>query len=467
MLPFSRRSLLELCGAAAPLARWLDDGAGRVALDDLRRGSCLLNAAESLRGRSVLVSSQTQMPAVLAAIALDGLARRIVLCLPDIQPAQLATVAVDAGIDAVVSDGTGPTLDAIRRIPVTRCCSDTQGEAAVLEGRDVDTEWVLFTSGTTGQPKMVLHTLSSLSGPLDDGLPVPSGAVWSTFYDVRRYGGLQILLRALLGGGSMLLTNATNPVGALLRRAGEAGVTHISGTPSHWRRVLMSPAAGLMSPAYVRLSGEIADQAVLDQLRQAYPAASVAHAFASTEAGVAFDVRDGLAGFPASLLCGSQAELRHAEMRVVDGALQIRSSRTALRYLGAGGATLREPNGFVDTGDLVERRGERFHFIGRRGGVINVGGLKVFPEEVEGVINQHPGVRMSRVRGRRSPISGALVTADIVLRASPDEADFAAIRDEVMHACKSALHAHKVPVSLRQVAALEVSPSGKLVRRDA
>ena len=462
MPPHSRRSLLELCGAAAPSPRWLDDGAHRVALDDLRRGSCLSQPAESLRGQSVLVSSQTQMPAVLAAIALDGLARRIVLCLPDILPAQLATIAEDAGIDAVVSDGTGPTLEAIRRIPVTPCRSDAGGAAAVLEGRDVDTEWVLFTSGTTGQPKMVLHTLPGLSGPLDDGLAVPSGAVWSTFYDVRRYGGLQILLRALLGGGSMLLTNATDPVGALLRRAGEAGVTHISGTPSHWRRVLMSPAAGLINPAYVRLSGEIADQAVLDQLRQAYPAASVAHAFASTEAGVAFDVRDGLAGFPASLLGGGQAE-----MRVVDGSLQIRSSRTAGRYLGAEAAALRAADGFVDTGDLVERRGERFHFVGRRGGVINVGGLKVFPEEVEGVINQHPGVRMSRVRGRKSPISGALVAAEIVLRPGADDAGFTAIRDEVMQACRSALAAHKVPVSLRQVATLEVSPAGKLVRRDA
>ena len=61
----------------------------------------------------------------------------------------------------------------------------------------------------------------------------------------------------------------------------------------------MSGAAALINPEYVRLSGEVADQTVFDQLRAAFPDARVAHAFASTEAGVAFDVNDGLAGFPA------------------------------------------------------------------------------------------------------------------------------------------------------------------------
>ena len=63
----------------------------------------------------------------------------------------------------------------------------------------------------------------------------------------------------------------------------------------------MSGETALISPEYVRLSGEVADQAVLDNLRAAYPHARIAHAFASTEAGVAFDVNDGLAGFPAEL----------------------------------------------------------------------------------------------------------------------------------------------------------------------
>src|SRR5204862_198054 len=54
------------------------------------------------------------------------------------------------------------------------------------------TEWILLTSGTTGRPKLVAHTLSSLAAPIIGGAGVPTAAVWATFYDIRRYGGLQI-----------------------------------------------------------------------------------------------------------------------------------------------------------------------------------------------------------------------------------------------------------------------------------
>ena len=115
-------------------------------------------------------------------------------------------------------------------------------------------------------------------------------------------------------------------------RAGAHGVTHISGTPSHWRRALMSPAARKIAPRYVRLSGEIVDQVILDSLRAFYPDANIVHAFASTEAGVGFDVRDCLAGFPASLIGTRGADV---EMKVEDGSLRIRSARNAAGYLGS------------------------------------------------------------------------------------------------------------------------------------
>src|ERR1700727_2782745 len=109
------------------------------------------------------------------------------------------------------------------------------------------------------------------------------------------------------------------------------GVTHISGTPSHWRKLLMSGAASSFTPRYVRLSGEIADQAVLDGLRDAFPAASVGHAYASTEAGVGFAVNDGREGFPADIVGNVRDGV---EMKVEDDSLRIRSRRTAHAYVG-------------------------------------------------------------------------------------------------------------------------------------
>ena len=162
----------------------------------------------------------------------------------------------------------------------------------------------------------------------------------------------------------------------------------------------MSPAARAIAPRYVRLSGEIADQAILDNLRGAYPRAAIAHAFASTEAGVGFEVDDGRAGFPASLIGRADGDV---EMKVEDGSLRIRSARTAVALSRASRRSLTDEDGFVDTGDMVELRGDRYYFVGRRGGIINVGGLKVHPEEVEAVINRHPDVQMSLVRGAPQP----------------------------------------------------------------
>jgi len=245
----------------------------------------------------------------------------------------------------------------------------------VSRRRSQATEWILLTSGTTGAPKLVLHDLASLTSALTGEAPA-EGVVWGTFYDIRRYGGLQIFLRAV-HAGSLLLSDPAESVVDFLARAAAAGITHISGTPSHWRKALMSGAAAEIAPRYVRLSGEIADQAVLDALRAAYPRATVAHAFASTEAGVAFEVRDGRAGFPTALVGAAGS---HVEMRVVEETLQIRSPGTAQRYLGEGAEPIRRPDGFVDTGDRVEEHSGRYYFMGRRGGVINVGGLKVHPK---------------------------------------------------------------------------------------
>ena len=80
------------------------------------------------------------------------------------------------------------------------------------------TEWVLLTSGTTGVPKMVVHDLPA-SLPPSPQSPADGAAVWGTFYDIRRYGGLQIFLRAVFGGASLVLSSAGEPVADHLARS--------------------------------------------------------------------------------------------------------------------------------------------------------------------------------------------------------------------------------------------------------
>jgi acyl-coenzyme A synthetase/AMP-(fatty) acid ligase len=441
--------------------RTISDARRIVSLTDILQHSCLSNRLGELSGRSVLMAVSDQLISGLVMTEVDGVARRMLLCPPDLNADHLQSLMQDADIDAVVTDQ--PERWASSDVKLIVPAGPPMGAAAPTRTERA-TEWLMLTSGTSGVPKIVGHTLEALTGAIVADGPARNAAVWATFYDIRRYGGLQIFLRAIVGGGSMVLSSPGEALADHVARLQARGVTHISGTPSHWRKLLMSGAASSFTPRYVRLSGEIADQAVLDGLRDAFPAASVGHAYASTEAGVGFAVNDGREGFPAEIV-GNVSD--GVEMKVEDGSLRIRSKRTAHAYVGRTAAELTDSDGFVDTGDMVELRGDRYHFVGRRGGIINIGGLKVHPEEIEAVINRQPEVRMSRAKSRRSPITGGIVVADVILADNVDAGRGDEIRARILADCKASLAPHKVPAVIKFVAALDITAAGKLARHDA
>jgi acyl-coenzyme A synthetase/AMP-(fatty) acid ligase len=444
--------------------RTISDARQRVSLTNILEQSCIVGRFDELSGRSVLLAVDDQLISAIAMTEIDGVARRMLLCPPDLNPDHVQSLIEDAEIDAVVTEQPTRWADAgIYLVMAARAPAPVRTPKKAKRGQA--TEWLMLTSGTSGVPKIVGHTLKGLTGAIVSNGPADgTPPVWATFYDIRRYGGLQIFLRAIVGGGSMVLTEPSEPIADQVARLKARGVTHISGTPSHWRKLLMSGSAAGFSPRYVRLSGEIADQTVLDALRRAFPDASIGHAFASTEAGVAFAVNDGLQGFPASVI-GANPD--GVEMKIEDGSLRIRSSRTAHSYVGRNAAAILDADGFVDTGDMVELRGGRYHFVGRRGGIVNIGGLKVHPEEIEAVINRHAEVRMSRARSRHSPITGSLVAVDVVLADDCELSRSEEIRNKILADCRASLAPHKVPATIKFVPSLEITAAGKLARHDA
>jgi acyl-coenzyme A synthetase/AMP-(fatty) acid ligase len=467
MEPIESSSLWTSLQSSSDSQQFLQSVSTQVMLSALQTGSAIRSHLRDLEGRSVLVAVQDQLAAGLALLELDGIASRIVLCPPGLSGESIPSIVRDASADVILSDcedSSFPDIPGVRRV----LCETTIVEKADIQREPSrETEWVLFTSGTTGRPKMAAHRLSSLTGAIKRNGGQAASTVWATFYDIRRYGGLQIFLRAMLCNHSFLFSSADEPLNSHLDRLSAHGVTHLSGTPSHWRRVLMSASARKIAPDYVRLSGEIADQGVLDGLRALYPKARIVHAYASTEAGVGFEVDDEKEGFPASFI-GRRGD--EVELQVEDGTLRIRSSRAATGYLSDKSPRIVQDDGFVDTGDSVELRGGRYYFVGREDGVINIGGQKVHPEEVEAVINRHPAVRMSLVCAKKNPILGAVAVAEIVPKAevgSGGNPSYEALENEIRAFCAGHLDRHKVPALIRFVPSLTMTAGGKLARHHA
>ena len=186
-------------------------------------------------GRNVLLRTSNQLFAALGLIELDGVAARIVIAPPDINPEHLPAIVERAGIETVVSND--PAL-AIQGVNFARLHLPRPG-AMVAPSRK--SEWVLFTSGTTGIPKMVAHSLEALTGAITQA--AAQDIVWGTFYDMRRYGGLQILLRALLGDASLILSDADESAG---RFPGAAGPSRRD--PSDRHAVALAPRADEPAP---------------------------------------------------------------------------------------------------------------------------------------------------------------------------------------------------------------------------
>jgi acyl-coenzyme A synthetase/AMP-(fatty) acid ligase len=116
-------------------------------------------------------------------------------------------------------------------------------------------------------------------------------------------------------------------------------------------------------------------------------------------------------------------------------------------------------------------RDQRFYFVGRTNGVINVGGLKVHPEEVEGIINRHPKVDVSLVRPKKNPILGSVVVADVTLKSGvgigTNSEHIRQLKLDIIQFCSTSLPQHKVPVMINLVSELSLGSTGKMARRDA
>ncbi|MFC5290286.1 AMP-binding protein [Actinokineospora guangxiensis] len=304
----------------------------------------------------------------------------------------------------------------------------------------------LLTSGSTGRPKRIGHTLASLTTVSGDLPP----RRWLCPYSPGTYAWWQVVTLGLGSAGQDLVVVDPADLDGWVDAGIEHGVTAASGTPTFWRQTIMAHRDRLAEVplTQITLGGEPVDQAVLDQLRGLFPLARISWIYASSEVGASIVVHDGRAGFPVEWL-GRATEGRPV-LAVDDGELVITSP-----HHGEG------LGGVVRTGDAVVVEDGRVLITGRiDSDEINVGGNKVSAGVVRSVLQSHPQVAWAHVRGRRSPLVGSLVVAEVVLRSGADEPDAVG---ELSRWCRERLPEHGVP---RRITLLDAIPAKETLKSD-
>lgn len=389
-------------------------------------------------------------------IELEGIASSVLLVPFDACEAFSKRVEEKLDLDLVLTDGMTNTEHWTTKVCGFRAGSVSQ--EAISSPVEGETQWLLATSGTTGTPKVVAHTIESLTRTTAKG-GAGRQLTWGLLYDPARFAGFQVVLQAMLANARLVVPSPDLDFEKKIEFLVGQGCDALSATPSLWRKILMARAAKQLDLKQITLGGEIADQRILNSLCKQFPSALVTHIFASTEAGVGFSVKDKKAGFPLSWL---DSGVRNVEMKLSDqGTLCLKNTLLNQRYLGGDGP-IADAEGWIDTGDLVEVDGDRVLFKGRLNGAINIGGNKVIPEDVEARILEVPGVYQVAVRAKLSSIAGALVEALIV--PAPELENPSGLVKSVKQHCKQVLPSFKVPAFVRLVDELPVGAAGKIKR---
>lgn len=372
------------------------------------------------RGEARLLAGGTRPQRPIAAIVdgpVEALATAAAACRLDLDVAivgrerltdAVAKVLADAGLAQVPAEASGPPA------------------RPAQPGR----VWIL-TSGTTGTPKLIEHTWETL---LTVGAGIPPRR-WLLPFQAGSYAWYQLVTPSLRVPGQELVVAPPGDVRDALAAARAHRADAISSTPTFWRVAFMTVPQDELDAldfAQISLGGEIVDQAILTQLARTFPRARLTHIYASTEVGACVVVQDGRAGFPASLLDDPRRRVR---LRIAEGRLWVSPPKPPRNVEAAA-------SGWIDTGDLVELISDRVLFRGRAGRqLINVGGNKAYPADVEAALLDHPEVQWCRVEARRAPVVGNLISAKVVVRGRPG----AELEQRLAEHCRSRLPPYAVP----------------------
>lgn len=292
---------------------------------------------------------------------------------------------------------------------------------------------VFFSSGSTGTPKGILHDFERVASKFSKQRQ-PTVAI--AFLMLDHFGGINTLL-AITSCLGTVVTVKDRTIEAVCEAVQRHRVELLPATPSFLTMLMASGAYrryNLSSLRRISYGTEVMPQSTLDRLRRAFPTVEFQQTYGLSEVGVlrsqsrgdgSLWVRIGGDGF---------------ETKVMDDILWIRSDYAMLGYLNA--PSNFDAEGWFNTQDRVEVDGEYFRILGRVTDLINVGGQKVYPAEVEDVILGLPNISDVAVHGESHPILGQIVVAKI---ATVEEEEVGALKARIRVGCREKLAPYKIP----------------------
>lgn len=311
---------------------------------------------------------------------------------------------------------------------------------------------VLFSSGSTGKNKAALHNFTPL---LEKYKMVRKRMCTLTFLLLDHIGGINTLFYTLSNGGTVVSVQSRDP--EIVCQAIERHKVELLPTsPTFLNLLLISEAYrqyDLSSLKLITYGTEIMPESTLRRVREIFPNIQLLQTYGLSELGILRSKSKD----PGSLWVKVGGE--GFETKVIDGVLWIRARSSMLGYLNAPSPF--DKDGWMNTQDMVEVDGDYIRILGRTSEIINVGGQKVYPAEVESILMQMGNVIDASVRGEKNPITGNIVVARLALE-KPEE--FSMLKKRVRKFCKERLENYKIPVRIEVVDQVQYTERFKKVR---